>query len=326
MPKAKRPRFGSMQFWPRKRAKRAFPRVKAWAPSKDVNVLGFAGYKAGMTHIIITDNRQNSLTKGQEIFCPVTVIECPSLKVAGIKFYKSTPYGAKNVTLILAEKLDKELARRIKLPKKLGKKIEDVKEFDDLKLLVYTQPKFTGIGKKIPELFELAIGGKLEDKLAYAKEKLGKDISAIEAVKDGQQVDIHSVTRGKGFQGPVKRFGVGLRNHKSEKTIRGPGSLGAWRGQAHMMYRIAHAGQMGYHTRSEYNKHIIKVSTKIEDVNPKGGFINYGFVKNPYILVKGSVGGAKKRLIRMIGSIRPNKKVKDAPAIVHISTDSKQGK
>ncbi len=74
-----------MQFWPRKQTKRTSPRVRTWI-GDEPKLLGFNGYKAGMTHIMITDNKKTSLTKCEEIFCPVTVIECPPVKVAGVRF------------------------------------------------------------------------------------------------------------------------------------------------------------------------------------------------------------------------------------------------
>ena len=252
MPNIRNPRSGSMQFWPRKRSKRVYARVKSWAKVKDAKLLGFAGYKVGMTHAIIIDNKQKSITKGQEISCPITVIECPPLKSASIRFYKKTIDGLKVVSEIFAENLDKELKRKIIMPKSVKKKIEDIKEYDDITLLVYTQPKLTGIGRKKPEIFEIGLGGNKEDKLKFAQEKLGKEIPITEVFEPGQQMDIHAVTTGKGFQGPVKRFGISLRQKKSEKSVRNPGSLGGWSAQGHVMYRVAHAGKMGYHKRTDY--------------------------------------------------------------------------
>jgi large subunit ribosomal protein L3 len=224
------------------------------------------------------------------------------------------------VSEIFSEKPYKELERKIILPKKIKKKIEDIKDYDDVRLLVCTQPKLTGIGKKKPVIFEICLGGKKEEKLKYAKEKLGKEIVLEDVFKEGQQVDIHAITKGKGFQGAVKRFGIGLKHHKSEKGRRTPGSLGGWKGQGHFMYRIAHAGQMGYHQRTEYNKWLIKIGKKADEINVKGGFLRFGLVKNPYVLVKGSVGGAVKRLIRFNHATRENKNIPtEAPAIQYTS-------
>lgn len=325
MPRTRSPRRGSMQFWPRKRAKSQVVRIRSWAKVSDAKPLGFAGYKSGMTHIFVTDNRPNSITKGDDIKLPVTVIECPPIKVAGFILYNKDAYGFHAASQILADKLDKDLAKNFPLPKKANKKLEEIKieDYVDLRLLVYTQPKLTGIGKKKPEFFEMGIGGNLAAKLDYAKNILGKEIKMQDIFKEGQQVDAHAVTRGKGFQGPVKRFGVAIRNHKSEKTKRGPGSVGPWHGL--LNWTVAHAGQMGYHQRVEYNKQILKMGSNPEEINPKGGFLRYGVVKNNYLIIKGSIQGPAKRLIKLTQAIRPNKKMhSEAPAIVYISLETKQ--
>lgn len=312
-----------MQYWPRKRASDIVARVRTWPSAKDAKPVGFAGYKVGMTHILVQDNRTTSLTKGEEIMFPVTVVECPPLKVAAVLFYKKDAYGEHCAGQINAEKLDKELARKIIMPKKppVAKKVEGI---SDVRLLVYTQPKLTMMGKKAPEVFELGLGGaKAEDKLAYAQSVLGKELKISDVFNDGQLVDAFSVSKGKGYQGPVKRFGIALRSHKSEKTKRGPGSLGPWHG--FRGYRTPHAGQMGFQQRSEYNKHIIKISEDPAKVNPKGGFMRYGLVKNQYMLVKGSLGGASKRLITFTMPKRPWPKLpKEAPAVTYTSLASKQ--
>ena len=63
MAKVSGPRKGSMQFWPRKRAKKIIARVRKWANVQEAKPLCFPGYKAGMTHIMFTDTRKTSLTK-----------------------------------------------------------------------------------------------------------------------------------------------------------------------------------------------------------------------------------------------------------------------
>ena len=306
--KSNKARCGSMQFWPRKRAKKETARVRFWPDINEPNLIGFAGYKVGMAHVMLQDTRNTSRTKSQTISWPVTIIECPVLTAFSIKLYKNN----QSVSQVFADKFDKNLHRSYKIPIKM-KKITDIKEeeFDDLKLIVHTHPNLTTIGKKKPEVFEIALGGKKEDKLKAAKELLGKEINLKDVFKNGQIVDTHAITKGKGFQGPVKRFGVALRNHRSEKTKRGPGSLGGWKAQAHFMYRVAHAGQTGYHRRTEYNKQILKISDNDEKINPKSGFKYYGIVKNPYVLLKGSIAGPNKRLIRFNHATKPNKRIKE---------------
>ncbi len=312
MSKTHKPRKGSLQFWPRKRASRIYPKIKSWAKSN--KILGFSGYKVGMTHIGIIDNT-NATTKGLLISCPVTVIECPPLKSLSLRFYKKTNFTLTLISEIFTKKVNKEF--KIKLSKKETKIPES---FDELRLVVYTQPKLASVGKKKPEVFEILIPKDVE----AAKQLLEKEIKLTDVFKEGQLVDIHAVTKGKGFQGTIKRFGLKIRQHKSEKTKRGPGSLGAWH-PAKVDFRVPHAGQMGYHTRTEYNKWVIKISSDPKEINPKGGFLHYGNVKNDYMLVKGSIAGPAKRLIRLTDPIRLNKKIPNqAPEIKYINLESKQ--
>ncbi|MBW2982316.1 50S ribosomal protein L3 [Candidatus Woesearchaeota archaeon] len=320
MPTIRKPRCGSMQYWPRKRAKRHFARVRSFAAGAEAGLLGFAGYKVGMTHVVMTDNRAHSLSKGKDIVCPVTIIECPSLMAASIIFYKKTTYGSHAASAVMASNLDKELKRKISVPKNVKKKVDDFKaeEYDDIRILVYTQPKITTIGKKKPELFEMQLGGKIEDKLKWAKEHLGKEIKVTDVLKEGQHFDVHAVTKGKGLQGPMKRFGIGRTSHKSEKGVRTPGNVGAWTGAT--QWRVAKSGQTGYHQRLELNKWLIKIGTKVEEINAKSGFKRYGLIKNPFVLVKGSIAGPAKRMIILTNPIRSNKKIpKEAPSITYIS-------
>ena len=109
--KKKRPRRGSLQYWPRKRARRQTPIIKSWPVSQEVKPLGFLGYKAGMSKIFLIDNRKNSPTKGEELARAVTIIETPPLRVFGIKLYKQTNDGLKCIGEAWSEKLDKELSR-----------------------------------------------------------------------------------------------------------------------------------------------------------------------------------------------------------------------
>lgn len=330
MPSTHRPRQGSMQFWPRVRAKKESVRVRSWPESKDAKPLGFAGYKVGMTHVMVTDTRKNSDTKGLKLRMPVTVIECPDIKIIGARFYKKSLFGLTVASEVEFKSDNKRLSKRktiSKSPKEdLGQFKDKLSSYSEIRVIVHTLPSETSIGKKTPEVFEVALGGNVEEQFNYINENKGKNISVSDIFTAGELMDTRAVTIGKGTQGPVKRFGISIRGRKSEKTKRGPGSLGGWKGHGHFMYRVAHAGQMGYHTRTEYNKQILKISDNPEEINPKGGFVKYGFVKGNFILVKGSITGHKKRLIRFNKPLRPSKKhASFIPAIEYISLDSKQG-
>lgn len=313
-----------MQFWPRKRASSTHARIRTWNTAKDAKPLGFAGYKVGMTHLIVTDNKATSPTKGESIAMPVTVVECPPLKVAGVRCYHSRNHKPVLATQVWADKLDKDLSRVLPLPKQSKTKIDSLKpeQFCEFRLFVHTQPRLANL-KKTPEVFEVGLGGNAAQQLEYAKSVLGKDLKITDVFAQGQQVDSHSISTGKGLQGPVKRFGVSIRSHKSEKTKRGPGAVGPWHGNFN--WPVAHAGQMGYHQRTEYNKQIIQIGEDPAKINPAGGFVHYGIVTSPYVLIKGSLPGSSKRLIKLTTPLRQNKHFpKEAPAVTHISVASKQ--
>jgi len=316
------PRRGSLQFWPRKRAKRSYARVNAWPSTNDPKLLGFIGYKVGMSHLATSSIFPNSTKEQDGINYAVTVIECPPIKPYSLRFYKKTYDGIELISEFFTKKTDKELKRKIKPSKKEGSIPED---FDFLRLVVYTQPKLAGVGKKKPELIEIEVGGKDNAaKLEFAKGLFGTEIKISDVFKEGQQLDIHGVTKGKGFQGTVKRYGVKIRQHKSEKTKRGIGNLGAWTPKR-VSYTVAQPGKMGYHLRTDFNKVCLKLGNDPKEVNQDGGFLHYGLVKSDYIILKGSVMGSAKRAITMVDATRPSTRKMQDPKISYISTSSKQG-
>ena len=105
MPKARRPRKGSLQFWPRKRARKLLPSVNWKAIGSGKNLKGFITYKAGMASALVKDDTPHSMTKDKQITIPVTILECPPMRIFSVRFYKN----GKVVKDILAEQIDKEL-------------------------------------------------------------------------------------------------------------------------------------------------------------------------------------------------------------------------
>lgn len=302
-----RPRKGSLQYWPRKRARKILPSVN-WkgisSKNDDKKLLGFVGYKVGMVSAFVRDMTPESMTKNKRITIPATVIECPPLKIFSVRFYKDK----KIVSEILSEKLDKELKRKLKLPKTSSKKkLDDIKDYDDIKIVTYSTVSKTSIKKK-PDVSEFAIGGSKEDKLAFVKENLGKEIKISDVFENMQLVDVRGVTKGKGMQGPVKRFGITLRQHKSEKGLRKVGSIGPWH-PAHVSFRVPMAGQMGFFTRSVYNNKVIDINSINEkNINPPSGFKNFGQIKTDYLILRGSIQGPSKRQLILTQPLRKTRK------------------
>ena len=312
MPNILFPRHGSMQVWPRKKAKRIYARVRYQPNIKDAKLVGFPAYKVRMAQAVVLDNSPNSLTKNEEIIVPVTILEAPPVRIFSVRFYKrSEEDNSLKVAADIVVSDYKELNRKVNLGKpknNLDSFKDKLSEFEDLTVLVHTMPKLAGVSKKKPEIFELHIGGSsIEDKFNYVKKNLGKDIKVSDVFSDMTFVDAHAVTKGHGFQGATKRFGIALKSHKAQKGQRGVANLGPWEGQGHIMYRVAHAGQMGFHQRTEFNKLIVKIGSA-KDFNRNEGFEHYGVLRNDVIIIYGSVAGPSKRLIQLITATRPSKR------------------
>jgi len=256
-----------------------------------------------MTSVCVRDNTPDSMTKGKKIVISATILECPPLRIFSVRFYKNK----KIVKEILSENFEKELKKKTKLPKKKIQKIDDIeKEYDNINLLVYSQVKKTNI-KKTPDLSEIGMSGTLEEKINFIKENLNKEISVSEIFENGHLVDIRGLTKGKGLSGPVKRFGIQLKQHKSEKGRRRPGSLGPWH-PARVTFRVPMAGQLGMFTRIVYNNKIIYIGKSSEENKKIKNIKNFGDIKTDYIIVRGSVQGPSKRQLLITCPLRQTKK------------------
>lgn len=321
------PKRGSLAFLPRGRAASPIGKIRHWPDyTGDKSILlGFAGFKAGMTHVYMIDDYERSPRYGSEKFVPVTVLEVPPAVVCGIRAYQSTNKGLTSLTEAWMKNPPGDLYRLLTLPDDFDtdeklKTIESVIDtINEFRAILCIQPRQASISQKKPVLMEVKVdGGTIKAQFEYLKDKLGEEIHSSEIFNNGQFVDIIAVTKGKGFQGPVKRWGVKKLHHKSNKTVRGVGSIGPWNPH-YVMYSVPRAGQMGFHQRTEYNKRIVNMGSNIEDVNVAGGFLRYGQVRSDYILLSGSVPGPAGRLIKLRYPTRKSKKSSDSPPrITHI--------
>ena len=330
-----RPRAGSLAFYPRKRAKGYVPKYQSWPQYEGQPMLqGFDGYKAGMTHVIMIDDHKKSPTEGKEIMVPVTVIEIPPMSVAAIRVYVKDTYGKHPLTEVWAENTE-ALCGRItkakvnnaaKATEKINAAISDVVE---VMVLMYTKPSaLTGVSQKVPDLMEIRVaGGSIEDRFKYALSILGTEIDMNTILAEGQFADITAITKGKGFQGAVKRFGITLRKRKHSRTkkTRHIGTLGPWTPH-HVRWQVPMPGQTGFHQRTEFNKRIIKIGTNPDEINPAGGFLHSGLVRGTYVLIKGSIPGPATRLVRIRSATRMGQqKSVQTPVVEFVSIQSKQG-
>ncbi len=291
-------RRGSLSFWHRARSKRLVARMRFWNIEKGIT--SFAGYKAGMTDVVIVDDSE-SPTKGQEVVRPVTLVEVPPLFVYGVNALKKTIEGLKQVTQATALNAPKQAKRAITIAKNTnGLDTLQAKEFDELRLLALTQPWKIEL-KKTPELIEIPLAGTIEEQLEIAKKFFGKEMSVEDVFKQGEFIDVTAVSKGKGWQGVVKRYGVALNPRKATAHRRKGGTLGG-ETQARIFFSVPRPGQTGFHRRTDFNKRILKISS---DSLP--AFKRYGEVKGTYLMLDGSIPGPAKRLVRFRHAIDTNR-------------------
>ncbi len=112
------------------------------------------------------------------------------------------------------------------------------------------------------------------------------DTVLVDMFDEGEFVDIIGTSKGKGFQGVVKRHGfggVGQSTHGQHNRLRAPGSIGAASYPAKVFKGMRMAGQMGNKTVTMENLQVLKV---LADKN--------------LIVVKGSIPGAKGSTVTII--------------------------
>ncbi|MCK5176438.1 MAG: 50S ribosomal protein L3 [Candidatus Aenigmarchaeota archaeon] len=313
------PRRGSLAFRPKVKANRMYGKVKSIKPTQSIKIEEFAGYKAGMTQVSYVYDKKDTPFHGKKVVKPVTIIEVPDLFVIGFRCYNKTETGLKILKDIIHMDNKSSLKRKILISKKsTTPKDKDFKEIEDkiaenqiydIKLLVHTLPQDSGMTKKKPELFEMHIGGNsMADKFKFAKEKINKTLSIKDFIEEGSFIDVIGVTKGKGFAGSVKRWGVTLLAKKSQKVIRKAGNLGPWH-PAKTQATVPQMGQLGFFNRVIYNLRILKIINEDnkDEVFAKlkaKPFKKYGIMKSSFVIVNGSVTGSAKRLIRMRKAIR----------------------
>merc|ERR550537_1323046 len=106
-------------------------------------------------------------------------------------------------------------------------------------------------------------------------------------------IDILGVTKGRGIDGVISRWGVTRLARKSHRGLRKVACIGAWH-PSRVQFQVPRAGQNGYHHRTEMNKKIYRIGKSIEEdpinamteadltekaITPLGGFPNYGIVQ-----------------------------------------------
>jgi large subunit ribosomal protein L3 len=274
-----------------------------------------------MTHLYQVEDRAK-VPGSDQVKVAGTVIDTPPMLVCAVRSYSATYDGYKVITEAWMSELSKDLQKAVKVKKTsdTAKGLEKLAATKDkakqIRILAATQPKLTSLEANTPDLIEIAIGGgSIDQQLEYAKGLLGKTISATQVFKPGESIDLSGVTKGKGFQGPVKRFGIRILQNKSRKSIRAVASIAPVAPRT-IHPHVARAGQMGSHQRVDFNKRILLLKRQ-----------QLGSAQRA-----ASTGGRSRRII-VIGGVRERRRIiqgkavraasypETAPQITYIGTE-----
>jgi len=365
------PRHGSLGFLPRKRASRHRGRVRSF-PVDDLykapHLTAFMGYKAGCTHILREVNKPGSKLHKKEAVEMVTILETPPMVVVGLVGYVQTPRGLRTLSTVWAHHLTDQLKRRFyknwyRSKKKAFTKYAAhitangekdlteqtkriIKYCQVVRVLAHTQPNKLNQRQKKAHLMEIQInGGTMEQKVKYGYSLFERPVPVDSVFSANDFLDIIGVTKGKGYQGAVSRWGVAMLQRKTHRGYRKVACIGAWH-PARVRYSVARAGQDGYHHRTELNKKVYRVGRPAKDdkgkvewnattpfdlseknITPLGGFPHYGEVNDWFVMLKGAVMGPKKRVITLRKSLVPktSRAALEEISLKFIDTSSKFG-
>jgi len=348
--KFEHPRCGSLGFLPRKKVRTHRQKIKSY-PADNTKVrphlTAFAGYKAGMTHVVREVNRTGSKLHRKEVVEPVTIIETPPMVVVGIVGYVRTPYGLKTISTVWAQNLSSEVRRRFVKNWTQSKKTAFVSHTKNywkkkgttqrklaldklntqaqiIRVLAHTQVSKTPLASKKAHLMEIQVnGGNVANKVKFAYQLLEKFVPVSQVFSKNESIDTIAATKGKGFKGVVSRWGVTRLPRKTHKGLRKVACIGAWH-PARVSWSVARAGQKGFFRRTVIHKKIYMIGSNLnteegktagttafdltrKSVNPLGGFPKYGDVTQDFLMIRGAVPGPVRRVITLRKSLHAPK-------------------
>jgi large subunit ribosomal protein L3e len=296
-----------------------------------------------MTHITREVTKPGSKAHKKEVCEAVTIIEAPPMVVVGMVGYIETPRGLRSIATVWAQHLSEECRRRFyknwhksKSKRAFAKYEAKYTEADGaaiqaecdkiakhcviVRALAHTQIKKIGLRQKKAHIMEIQVnGGTSSDKVAFIRDHFEKPVSIDTVFETNEMIDTQGITKGKGFEGVVTRWGVTRLPRKTHKGLRKVACIGSWH-PSRVSYSVPRAGQNGYHHRTEINKKIYRVGKPTaEDPNnavtesdltsksitPLGGFPHYGVVNHAFLMVKGCVVGPKKRVVTVRKTLVP---------------------
>merc|ERR1711937_243352 len=259
------------------------------------------------------------------------------------RFYKNWSQSKKKAFTKSCTKWADDLGK-----KEIEKDLAQMKKYCTvIRVICHTQMKILRRRQKKAHIMEIQLnGGSVADKVAFARDHFEKEIPVTAVFAKDEMMDIVGVTKGHGFKGVTSRWHTKKLPRKTHKGLRKVACIGAWH-PSRIAFSVARSGQKGYHHRTEINKKVYRVgagyhsvdgklvknnaATEVDitdkSINPVGGFVHYGLVKNDFVLIKGGVIGPKKRAITLRKSLlkQTSRAALENVNLKFIDTTSKMG-
>jgi len=119
-----------------------------------------------------------------------------------------------------------------------------------VRVMAATQIEKCKLRQRKAHLMEIQVnGGSVADKVKWATSKFESEVSVGEVFTENEMVDTIAITRGKGTQGVIKRFGVARLPRKTHRGLRKVACIGAWHPSA-VKWTVARVGNLGYYHRT----------------------------------------------------------------------------
>ena len=207
---------------------------------------GLIGKKIGMTSIFDGNGRIR----------PCTVIEAGPCTITQIKDQKKDGYNAIQLSYdeLSKKKVNKPISGHFKKSSSQPKKkIVEFKNFRSKELKLF---------------------------------KLGMELKLSDIFRENDFLDVKSISKGKGFQGVVKRHnfsGVGESTHGQHNRLRAPGSIGAGSTPSRVFKGMRMAGRMGGENIKQQNLKVLKINIDNNLVYVSGSVPGY---RNSYVTLE----------------------------------------
>merc|ERR1712232_1543814 len=168
-----------------------------------------------------------------------------------------------------------------------------------------------------------------------------QEVKVDSVFSQDEMIDTIGVSKGRGFEGVVTRWGVTRLVRKSHRGLRKVACIGSWH-PARVQFQVPRSGQNGYGHRTEINKKIYRIGKNKKDcpnsatteadltekgITPMGGFSHFGEVTQDWLMLRGTIMGPRKRVITVRKSLLPqvSRRALEKIDLKFIDTSSKFG-